>query len=151
MVNQKLVDKYMRGENPLGHQLVLGGRKRPARFEIVGVARDVKYARIRDESPPTAYFSHAQIAAAVGGFQTDTQGFSWPFMTFYVKSPLAMQTSLAAGIRRELTALDKNVPMADVRTETQIVSQVLFLERTFAALSSAFGFLESMLSACRIL
>ncbi|MGZ4866712.1 MAG: ADOP family duplicated permease [Candidatus Angelobacter sp.] len=147
VVNQKLADKYMRGENPLGHQLVLGGRKRPAQFEIVGVARDVKYARIRDESPPTAYFSHAQIAAAVGGFQTDTQGFSWPFMTFYVKSPLAMQASLAAGIRRELTALDKNVPMVDVRTETQVISQVLFLERTFAALSSAFGFL-ALLLAC---
>jgi predicted permease len=147
VVNQKLVDKYMHGENPLGRHLVLGGRKRAARFEIIGVVRDVKYARIRDDSPPTAYFSHEQIAAAVGGFQTDNQGYSWPFMTFYVKSPLVMQTALTSGVRRELTALDKNVPMVDVRTETQVVSQVLFLEKTFAALSSAFGFL-ALLLAC---
>lgn len=37
--------------------------------------------------------------------------------------------------------------MVDVRTETQVVSEVLFLERMFAALSSAFGFL-ALLLAC---
>ena len=54
---------------------------------------------------------------------------------------------MLADIRRELTALDKNVPMVDVKTETQVISQVLFLDRTFAALSSAFGFL-ALLLAC---
>ena len=68
-------------------------------------------------------------------------------MTFSVKSPLAGQSSLLADIRHELTTLDKNVPMVDVKTETQVISQVLFLDRTFAALSSAFGFL-ALLLAC---
>ena len=83
--------------------------------------------------------SHAQVAAVYG--------ISWPFMTFAVKSPQAGQPSLLAGIRREATALDKNVPMVGIKTETQVVDQVLFLERTFAALSSAFGFL-ALLLAC---
>jgi ABC-type antimicrobial peptide transport system permease subunit len=137
----------MRGDNPLGHEIVLGGKKTPARFQIVGVAGDVKYARIREEAPPTAYFSHAQIFAAVGGNQTDTSGFSWPFMTFSIKSTAAAHPSLRAGIRGELSTLDKNVPMVDVRTETQVVSQVLFLERTVAALSATFGLL-ALLLAC---
>ena len=146
VVNQKFVDKYMRGENPLGHEIVFG-TKIPARYEIVGVASDVKYARIREEAPPTVYFPHTQIFAAIGrGYQPDTPGFSWPFMTFSIKSPLAGQPTLMAGIRGELTALDKNVPMVGVRTEAQVVSEVLFLERTFAALSSAFGFLALMLA-----
>ena len=59
----------------------------------------------------------------------------------------AGQPSLLASIRRELTALDKNVPMVEIRTETQVVAQVLSLERTFAVLSSAFGFL-ALLLAC---
>ena len=147
VVNQKFVDKYMRGENPIGHEIVMGRKKQPARYQIVGVASDVKYARIREEAPPTVYFSHTQIFASVGGYQQDAPGFSWPFMTFSVKSPLAGQASLIAGIRSELSALDKNVPMVDVRTEAQVISEVLFLERTFAALSSAFGFL-ALLLAC---
>ena len=147
VVNQKFVDKYMRGENPLGHEIVFGVKNHPARYQIVGVASDVKYARIREEVPPTVYFPHTQIFAATGGYQQDAPGFSWPFMTFSVKSPLAGQSPLLADIRKELTTLDKNVPMVDVKTETQVISQVLFLDRTFAALSSAFGFL-ALLLAC---
>jgi predicted permease len=146
VVNQKFVDKYMHGDNPLGHEIVLGAKKAPARYQIVGMVSDVKYSRIREASPPTVYFSHAQIFATFSGYQEDTPAFSWPFMTFAVKSPLAGQASLLAGIRSELTALDKNVPMVDVKTETQVVSQVLFLDRIFAALSSAFGFLALMLA-----
>ncbi|HEY2361184.1 MAG TPA: ABC transporter permease [Candidatus Angelobacter sp.] len=145
VVNQKFVDKYMHGENAVGHEIVFA-TKHPARYQIVGVASDVKYSRIRDEVPPTVYFPHTQIFAATGGYQQDAPGFSWPFMTFAVKSPLAGQASLLSAIRSELTALDKNVPMVDVKTETQVVAQVLFLDRTFAALSSAFGFLALMLA-----
>jgi predicted permease len=147
VVNQKFVDKYMHGDNPLGHEIVFNAKNHPARYQIVGVASDVKYARIRDDAPPTVYFSHPQIFAAVGGYQHDAPGFSWPFMTFSIKSPLAGQASLLADVRRELTALDKKVPMVDVKTESQVISQVLFLDRTFAALSSAFGFL-ALLLAC---
>jgi predicted permease len=147
VVNQKFVDKYMHGDNPLGHEIAFSARNHRTQFQIVGVASDVKYARIRDEVPPTVYFPHTQIFAAVGSYKPGDPGFSWPFMTFSIKSPRAGQSSLLADIRRELTALDKNVPMVDVKTETQVISQVLFLDRTFAALSSAFGFL-ALLLAC---
>jgi predicted permease len=145
MVNQKFVDKYMHGDNPLGHEIVFG-KKVPARYQIVGVVNDVKYARIRQEVPPTVYFPHTQIFAAVGGYQQDASGFSWPFMTFAVKSQQAGQASLLASLRGELSAQDKNVPMVDVKTESEVVAQVLFLERTFAALSSSFGFLALALA-----
>jgi len=36
--------------------------------------------------------------------------------------------------------------VVDMKTETQVVSQVLFLDRTFAALSSTFGFLALTLA-----
>jgi len=145
VVNQKFVDTYMHGNTPLGREIVFTGKKSSARFQIVGVAGDVKYGRIREDVPPTVYFPHSQIFAAIGGGSREE--FSWPFMTFAVKSAAAGQPSLLAAIRHELTALDKNVPMVEVRTETQVVAQVLSLERTFAALSSAFGFL-ALLLAC---
>ena len=145
VVNQAFVDKYMHGDNPLGREIIFSGKKPPTPFQIVGVAGDVKYARIREDAPPTVYFPHSQIFAAIGGGRTET--FSWPFMTFAIKSAAAGQPSLLAGIRRELAALDKDVPMVEIRTETQVVAQVVFLERTFAVLSSSFGFL-ALLLAC---
>jgi predicted permease len=145
VVNQRFVDKYMHGGNPLGHEIVFTGKKPSARFQIVGVAGDVKYNRIREDVPPTVYLPHTQIFSAVGGSRTEE--FSWPFMTFAIKSAAAGQPWLLAGIRHELTTLDKNVPMVEIRTETQVVAHVLSLERTFATLSSAFGFL-ALLLAC---
>jgi predicted permease len=133
VVNQKFVDKYMRGENPLGRQVEFESGKRIV--EIVGVVEDVKYARVRDEIPPTAYFSHQQTPDP------------WNFMTFMVRSGEAGLPALAAAVRREALGQDKNVPVIDMKTETQVVAQVLFMDRTFAALSSAFAFL-ALLLAC---
>jgi predicted permease len=134
-VNQKFVDKYMHGDNPIGRHVELGSKKKPKTFEIVGVVDDVKYSQVRNEVPPTAYFSYLQAPI------------SWPFMTFMVRSGEAGLPALTAAVRREGLAMDKNVPLVNMRTETEVISQVLFLERTFAALSSAFGFL-ALLLAC---
>jgi predicted permease len=134
-VNQKFVDKYIHGDDPLGRHLELGSGKNLRSYEIVGVVDDVKYARLRQEVPPTIYFSHLQTRIP------------WNFMTFMIRSGEAGLPALAASVRREGLAQDKNVPLVDMKTETQVVSQVLFLDRTFAALSSAFGFL-ALLLAC---
>jgi ABC-type antimicrobial peptide transport system permease subunit len=68
-------------------------------------------------------------------------------MTFMVRSGEAGLPALAAAVRREALGQDKNVPVIDMKTETQVVAQVLFMDRTFAALSSAFAFL-ALLLAC---
>ncbi len=133
VVNQKFVDKYMHGDYAVGHQVNFGNAKRI--FEIVGVVDDVKYAGLRQEVPPTAYFSHLQTE------------FPWNYMTFMVRSGEAGLPGLASAVRREALAQDKDVPVVDMKTETRVLSQVLFLDRTFAALSSAFGFL-ALLLAC---
>jgi ABC-type antimicrobial peptide transport system permease subunit len=125
----------MHGDNPLGRHLELGSGKRLRSYEIVGVVDDVKYARVREDVPPTAYFFHQQLPTP------------WNFMTFMIRSGEAGLPALASAVRREALAQDKNVPVVDMKTETQVVSQVLFLDRTFAALSSAFGFL-ALLLAC---
>jgi predicted permease len=133
VVNQKFVDKYMHGDYAVGHQVNFGNAKRI--FEIVGVVDDVKYAGLRQEVPPTVYFPHLQTE------------FPWRFMTFMVRSREAAVPTLATAVRREALAQDKDVPVVDMKTETVVLSQVLFLDRTFAALSSTFGFL-ALLLAC---
>ena len=134
VINESLAKKYFHGDNPIGHRIDLGSHTKPQEYEIVGVARNVKYAQIRDEVPPTAYFGYIQRKEMP------------PFMTFEVRSTLP-QAALARAIEQTALQLDKGVPVEKLKTEDEVVDQVLFLERTFAMLSSAFGGLALLLAS----
>jgi len=67
-------------------------------------------------------------------------------MIFLVQTntdPVALENS----VRQVCLDLDKDVPVVHMKTEEEIVQGSLFLERTFALLSSAFGAL-ALLLAC---
>ena len=57
VINEAFARKFFHGDNPLGHTIDLGRKTKPEPYEIVGVAHDVKYAQIRRDIPPTAYFA----------------------------------------------------------------------------------------------
>ncbi len=131
VVNQKFVRDYFHGENPVGHEFNAGSLK----AEIVGVVGDAKYGSLRSEAPPTAYFSYLQYSR------------DYPAsMTFEVRTEGEPDDTTAASIRAEAAALDKNVPLIKMRSETQVIDQSLFLEKTFALLSGSFGFLALVLA-----
>jgi putative ABC transport system permease protein len=134
VINETVVRQYFHGDNPIGKHLVYGRRQNQAAFEIVGVAKDVKYGKIRDEAPPTTYWSYLQskLISRQMIFMVRTDG-----------DPAAMANS----VRQLCLDLDKDVPVAHMQTEDDIVAASLFLERTFALLSSAFGVL-ALLLAC---
>jgi predicted permease len=134
VINEAFARKYFKGQNPVGHVIDLGSRPKPQTYEIVGVAHDVKYAQIRTDVPPTAYFAYIQRKEMP------------PFMTFEVRSTLP-QPTLARAIEQTALQLDKSVPVEKLKTEDAVVSEVLFLERTFATLSSSFGGLALLLAA----
>lgn len=56
VVNQTLVERYLKGTNPLGH--CLGSAK--WRITIVGVARDSKYESASETKMPMAWYSYQQ-------------------------------------------------------------------------------------------
>lgn len=135
VVNQQVVRKYFRGDNPIGHELQMNGGitgKRGA--VIVGVVKDTKYGELRDEMPPTAYFSYLQRK-------------EYPtFLTYAVRTEGDPRRVIGA-IQRQALELDPNVPLSEVRTESEVIGDALSLERSFAVLSSSFGFL-ALLLAC---
>ena len=55
-------------------------------------------------------------------------------------------TNLVSAIRHEVHAIDKNLPMFDVKTLTQQVDESLLPERLVATLSSFFGLLALLLA-----
>src|SRR3984885_868310 len=137
VINQTFAKKYFHGDNPLGHELEFGSRVHSQRMQIVGVAGDVKYARIRDDVPPTVYASYAQAESIS------------PFMTYELRITGAKE-GIIRSIENEARALNPDVPVVKVRTEDEIVDEVLYLERTFAMLSSVFSALALVLACIGI-
>ena len=141
VVNQRFVHEFMKDQNPIGHTLERGGGRaqggvinKKLVYTIVGVSADVKYARIRDEVPPTTYFPYQQAPYDVA------------MMTFMVRTGGDPQ-AVIAGIPRQALAVDPGVPVFELRTETEQIDRTLYLERIFALLSSCFGGL-ALLLAC---
>ncbi|HEY6251267.1 MAG TPA: ABC transporter permease [Candidatus Angelobacter sp.] len=133
VVNQRLVKDYFHGQNPIGHQINLGGLKTPNLYEIVGVAGNVKYGQIQDDFSSTIYLPYQQRPSILN------------FMTFEVRA--AGDTSqVMRGVQQEAQALDKNVPLVDIRTETKVLDDALTLQRAFASLSTSFGSLALILA-----
>ena len=133
VVNERLVKDYFHGDNPIGHRLRFGSIAHPRDFEIVGVVKDARYSRLRDEPPPTAYLSYLQESVVSAA------------MTFEVRSRGDPHV-LAGSIRQEALALDKDVPLADIKTQTEAIAQELMQERVFARLTSVFGSLALALA-----
>jgi predicted permease len=134
VVNQKAAARYFHGDSPIGHTIELGSDTKHALVTIVGVVGNTKYNSIRDDFPPTVYFAYPQRPK----FAT--------MMTFLVRTS-GDERSVAAAIQKEAAAVDKDVPVLNLRTESEILSDVLVMERILAMLSGMLAAL-ALLLAC---
>jgi predicted permease len=133
-VNQRAVVKYFHGDDPVGRLIEFGSGKDAVKLTIVGVVGDVRYNKLRDAVPPTAYFSYRQRPEAAG------------MMTFLVRTA-GEEPAFAASIKAAAAAVDKDVPVMQLTTETEVLNGAMRMERLLALLSSVFGGL-ALLLAC---
>jgi predicted permease len=129
IVNQTFVRRFLEGRNPIG--LHLGGTTPSGNKvdrEIVGVVADAKYDDLRKPLEPTAYIP-LQEGEAYFALRTSTK-----------------PEALIPEVRRIVGALDDNLPLFDIRTQTQTIDRLLFNERLVAKLSSLFGALALILA-----
>jgi predicted permease len=131
VVNEKFVRDFFHGDNPLGRAVRVGGVS-GSEFEIVGVVKDAKYNRLQNDAPATIYYPYQQFLSIPTAMAFEVRG-------------LSDVSSLINPIQREAALLDRNVPITNIRTQTQLIEQTFMIERTFAALSAAFGSLALVL------
>jgi predicted permease len=134
VINETAVKTIFHGDNPIGRAMVMGSRKEPNACEVVGVVRDVRYAHVRDDVPPTVYFPIEQMKIVPGQASFLLRGESDPKILFREISATAL-------------ALNPNVPVVKIKAEDTLVNQNLYMEQTFALLSSAFAAV-GLLLAC---
>jgi predicted permease len=127
VVNKSFVKKFLENRAPLG--LHFGGNDpKDPQYEIVGVVGDTKYAGLRDEIAPTAYIPLKDGDAH-----------------FALRAGINPQTLLPA-VRKVVSDLDDNLPVFDVRTQTERIDRLLFNERLLARLATLFGLLALVLA-----
>ncbi len=135
IVNEEFVRKYLPRTNALGQRLEYpgspgqrsSGTKGPG-FIVVGVVGNARYNSLRREVKPTAY---VPLAGSSVNFELRT-----------AMNPL----SIIAAVRRTVNQWDSNSPIFYMRTESDIIDQLLFQERLIARLSSLFGLLALVLA-----
>jgi predicted permease len=134
IVNETAAALHFGGANPLGRRVSFDGPKGPWR-EIVGVVRNSKYAALGEGPLAVAYIPLAQ------NLQSG--------MTLYVRTSIP-PASLIGSLRREIQALEPNLPVPDVRTMTDTIAASLYAARMGAWLLAVFGGLALLLAAVGI-
>jgi predicted permease len=132
IVNQAFVEKYLGKENPLGKRFgqAEASADGPASsgYEIVGVVRDAKYNDLRREIHAMMY-----MPQRFGG------------ATFELRTAADPQAILPV-IREVVAQVNTNLPLFDVKTESEQIDRLLFQERLVARLSGFFGLLALVLA-----
>ena len=133
IVNHAFVEKYLGKENALGKRFgeSPGDANDPANpgYEIVGVVRDAKYNSLRREIHAMMY-----TPQSAGG------------ASFELRTAADPQAILPA-IREAVAQVNTNLPLFDVKTESQQIDRLLFQERLVARLSGFFGLLALVLAS----
>ncbi len=131
IVNETFEKRHFNGQDSLGKRLSLDGESGPWR-EIVGVARDSKYITLGEMPAPFAYLPLAQNHETGMSLLVRTR-----------KDP----AGLAPSIGQTVQALDRNVPVTNIRPMKDLIGNSLYAARMGATLIGVFGLLALLLAA----
>ncbi len=133
VVNQTFAKKYFPNQNPIGRQFAINSDL--ANITIIGVAKDARYSSLKDEIPPVTYLAY---------FQNALKG--QPGSAIFELRTAADPFTLAQSVRKAVHAAAPQVPVTDMRTQTQIIDSTITQERTFADLCVAFAVLALVIA-----
>jgi predicted permease len=134
VVSRALAERAFPSESALGRTIQAtpwgGGLER---FEVIGIAADVRYADLREPPQETIYF--------------DSRGWSWSdWEVDYVVGTASDPESFLPSIRRELARLDPAIPLARARPMSAYVSDHLASNRFALSLLGLFATVAGVLA-----
>jgi predicted permease len=129
IVNNTLAQRISPNENPVGQLFTIGETD----YQIIGVCGDIKYDNIKKASEPTVFYSYRQQPDEV-------------YAVFYEVRTALPPLELVPAVRKALADIDRNIPMADIKTQKIQLNESIAQERLFASLSTALASLVVLLS-----
>jgi putative ABC transport system permease protein len=136
IIDERLAREYWPNESPLGKRIRFGPPEDNEPWHtIVGVVGEVKQESLDLARRRSVYLPHGEIS--IGG------------LTLAVRAT-ADPESLAATLRRELKAVDPELPLTQVLTMNEILSRSIWQPRLYAILFGVFATLALLLAAVGI-
>jgi predicted permease len=136
LVNQAFAEKFFPGEEVLGKKLKPGAGNGtpggPPWREIVGVVGDIRLETTQRDMRPAMYLPAAQLP-------------NWCCLYTVVRTSLD-PASLATSVQQIVSAMDKDIPVTEVRTMRELISSELSQPRFATILLSTFAGLASVLT-----
>jgi predicted permease len=132
VVNETFARHFFGDGSPVGKRFGTDGEGSGQDIEIVGIARDLKYHDIREETPRYVYYPVRQGGSYLYSMEVRTSA-----------DPLL----LAPHIRRAVSEGAKDLPILDVTTLPAQIDRTLRSERRISQLTSFFGLLALLLAS----
>jgi hypothetical protein len=123
VINESMAKQVFGTADPLGRRFRFAeGPDRDAAIEVVGVVRDVAYARVQDTPPPTLYRPYRQLSPGP--------------MTFEVRTAVDPLT-LAGAVTEAARQVDPAASVARMKTLEQQILETSALPRALALITTA--------------
>jgi putative ABC transport system permease protein len=134
VINETMARRFWPGEEAVGKRIRWGGWNPQGWLTVAGVVADVKFSSLETESPPTIYMPVFQIPR----LRRDA---------IFIARTVADPASLAAALRREIAAVDTDLPVYDVRTMNQVTAESVAQRRLTMGLLVIFAAAALLLAA----
>lgn len=132
VINETMARRLFPGQDPVGQRLRTGASATGPWTTIVGVIGDVRHAGLEDEPQPELYITYLQNP---------------PVAPFIVMRTDGDPAALAESVRAEARAIDKDLPVYDVRTMATLRAESVAERRFILIVVAAFGVLALGLAA----
>jgi putative ABC transport system permease protein len=140
VINETLAKKYFPNQDPIGKRIQTGDPDPRSPWEaIIGVVGDVKYSGLDAEPSPTLYVPYNEQGWVMWSSE----------MYLVVRTPLD-SAAIVPAIRTQLESIDKDLPLAQVRTMDQLLEESVVEQRFRTWLVGAFAGLALLLAAIGI-
>jgi predicted permease len=136
IVNEPFANRHFRDRSPLGQKFKFGNLgDKGYWYTIVGVVKPIRESGVLDEAKPAVYRVHEQcdqIGDIKGGIVVRTA---------------VEPASIVSAVRQAIWSLDRNQPLARIRTMEEIVDRQLSTSSQSTALFGAFALLALLLAS----
>jgi predicted permease len=143
IVNERFVDQFWRGLDPIGQRLQPCCNDRAPWFTVVGVAKDVRQGGVDQETGTEAYFFVEQAAK----LPPDAGLMTAPSIMNVVLRTALPPAALAQTIGRVVRERERNVPVVRLRAMDTVFTDTIQRPRFLAQLLGVFAGLALLLAA----
>jgi len=126
VINETMARRFWPGQDAIGKRIRWGGWNSQGWLTVAGVAADVKFSKLDADTPPTVYMPVFQIPR----IRRDA---------IFIARTTSDPASLAPALRREIAAVDADLPVYDIRTMNQVIADSVARRRFTMGLLAIFA------------